>query len=103
MSAICNLKGIGRIYQQQIFIDFAKLSNRKTPITAADLLNDRVMPFFEEHDIKLLRVLTDRGSEFRGNSNGTNTTSSIVSLPQKNVSFNRRAAGRSARMDQRRQ
>src|SRR6059058_157031 len=67
-----NLKGVGRVYQQT-FIDtyskvsFAKLYERKTPITAADLLNDRVMPFFEEHDVKLLRVLTDRGSEFCGN------------------------------------
>jgi transposase InsO family protein len=46
-------------------------NNRKntkvTPITAADLLNDRVLPFFEEYDVKLLRVLTDRGSEFCGN------------------------------------
>ena len=41
---------------------FAKLYNRKTPITAADLLNDRVLPLFEEYDVKLLRVLTDRGS-----------------------------------------
>src|SRR5262245_14507584 len=45
-----NLKGMGRIYQQT-FIDtytkvsFAKLYDRKTPITAADLLNDRVLPF----------------------------------------------------------
>jgi hypothetical protein len=31
------------------------------------LLNDRVLPFFEEHDVKLLRVVTDRGSEFCGN------------------------------------
>src|SRR5262249_16146282 len=67
-----NLKGVGRIYQQT-FIDtytkvsFAKLYDRKTPITPADLLNDRVLPFFEEHDVKLLRVLTDRGSEFCGN------------------------------------
>jgi hypothetical protein len=37
------------------------------PITAADLLNDCVLPFFEEHDVRLLRVLTDRGSEFCGN------------------------------------
>src|SRR6516164_2612094 len=67
-----NLKGVGRIYQQT-FIDTyakvacAKLYDRKTPITAADLLNDRVLPLFEEHDVKLLRVLTDRGSEFCGN------------------------------------
>jgi hypothetical protein len=45
-------------------VSFAKLYECKTPITAADLLNDRVLPFFEEHDVKLVRVLTDRGSEF---------------------------------------
>lgn len=67
-----NLKGVGRIYQQT-FIDtyskvvHAKLYDTKTPITAADLLNDRVVPFFEEHGIALLRVLTDRGTEYCGN------------------------------------
>ena len=66
------LKGVGRIYQQT-FIDtyskvaFAKLYDRKTPLTAADLLNDRVLPFFEEHGIPLCRMLTDRGTEFCGN------------------------------------
>ena len=58
---------MGRLYQQT-FIDtyakvaFAKLYDRKTPVTAADLLNDRVVPFYEAHDIKLSRVLTDRGT-----------------------------------------
>jgi hypothetical protein len=52
-----------RIYQQT----FAKLYDRKTPITAAELLNDRVLPFFEEHGIALCRVLTDRGTEYCGN------------------------------------
>src|SRR5919108_5331520 len=66
-----NLKGVGRIYQQT-FIDtyskvsFAKLYDRKTPVTAADLLNDRVLPFFEEHELVLSRVLTDRGTEYCG-------------------------------------
>ena len=65
------LKGVGRIYQQT-FIDtyskvaFAKLYDRKTPVTAADILNDRVLPFFEEHEIVLSRVLTDRGTEYCG-------------------------------------
>ena len=65
------LKGVGRIYQQT-FIDtyskigFAKLYDRKTPITAADLLNDRVLPFFADHEIALGRVLTDRGTEYCG-------------------------------------
>lgn len=46
---------------------FTKLYDRKTPLTAADLLNDRVVPFFDEHDIPLCRVLTDRGTEYCGN------------------------------------
>lgn len=65
------IKGIGRIYQQT-FIDtyakvgFAKLYTSKHAITAADLLNDRVLPWFEEQGFKLLRILTDRGTEFNG-------------------------------------
>ena len=67
-----NMKGVGRIYQQTFLdtyskVTFAKLYDRKTPITAADLLNDRVLPFFEEHGVRLLRVLTDRGTEYCGN------------------------------------
>lgn len=66
------LKGVGRIYQQT-FIDtyakvaMAKLYDRKNALVAADLLNDRVLPFFEEQGIPLLRILTDRGSEYCGN------------------------------------
>ena len=65
------LKGVGRIYQQT-FVDTyskwasAKLYTAKTAITAADLLNDRVLPFFEGQGGRLLRVLTDRGTEFCG-------------------------------------
>jgi transposase InsO family protein len=67
-----NMKGVGRIYQQT-FIDtyskvaFAKLYDRKTPITAAEILNDRVLPFFEQHGVTLSRMLTDRGTEYCGN------------------------------------
>jgi transposase InsO family protein len=65
------MKGVGRIYQQT-FVDTytrvadAKLYAEKTAITAADMLNDRVVPFFEARDVPLLRVLTDRGTEFCG-------------------------------------
>jgi hypothetical protein len=65
------LKGAGRIYQQT-FVDtyakvaFAKLYITKTPLTAADVLNDRVLPFYEQHRVPLLRVLTDRGTEYCG-------------------------------------
>ena len=65
------IKGVGRIYQQT-FIDtytkvaFAKLYTQKNAITAADLLNDHVLPWFEEQQVRLLRILTDRGTEYCG-------------------------------------
>lgn len=66
-----NIKGVGRIYQQT-FIDTyskvaqAKLYTQKTALTAADMLNDRVIPFYDEHGIRVLRILTDRGTEYCG-------------------------------------
>lgn len=66
------IKSIGRIYQQT-FIDtyskvaFAKLYDRKNALVAAEMLNDRVVPFFDQHEVPLLRVLTDRGTEYCGN------------------------------------
>lgn len=65
------LKGVGRVYQQT-FVDTyskwaaAKLYTTKTPITSADLLNDRVLPFFAEQGMGVIRILTDRGTEFCG-------------------------------------
>jgi len=64
-------KGVGRVYQQT-FVDtyskvaLAKLYTTKTPITAADLLNDKVLPFFTEEQLPMLRILTDRGTEYCG-------------------------------------
>ena len=52
------LKGVGRIYQRA-FIDmyskvgFAKLYDRNAPLTVANLPNNRVIPFVEEHGIPL--------------------------------------------------
>jgi hypothetical protein len=66
-----NIKGVGHIYQQT-FIDtyakvaFVKLYDRKNTLVAADLLNDKVIPFYEQQDIRLLRILTDRGTEYCG-------------------------------------
>jgi len=39
---------------------------RKNALVAADLLNDRVLPFLEGNNVALLRVLTDRGTEYCG-------------------------------------
>jgi transposase InsO family protein len=65
------LKGVGRIYQQTVIdtyskVGFAKLYTEKTALTAADILNDRVIPFFDEHGIRIDRMLTDRGTEYCG-------------------------------------
>ena len=76
------LKGVGRAYQQTYVdtyakVGFAKLYDRKTPLTAADLLNDLVIPFYEENGIPLQRVLTDRGTEILRNPRPPRIPSSI--------------------------
>lgn len=65
------IKGVGRIYQQTFIatyskVAFAKLYDRKNALVAADMLNDQVIPFFEEQDVPMLRILTDRGTEYCG-------------------------------------
>ena len=65
------IKGIGRIYQQT-FVDTytrvaaAKLYTGKHALTAADMLNDQVLSLYAESGIILLRILTDRGTEYCG-------------------------------------
>ena len=65
------IKGVGKIYQQT-FIDtytrvaFAKVYDRKNALVAADMLNDKVLPFYQEQNVELLRILTDRGTEYCG-------------------------------------
>ena len=66
-----NFKGIGKVYGQ-VFIDSysrladTKLYKEKTALTSADLLNDRILPWYQRHEVPLLRILTDRGSEYKG-------------------------------------
>jgi transposase InsO family protein len=65
------IKGVGRIYLQAA-VDtygsyaFGKLYTSKHPITAVDLLNDRVLPFYEAHGIRVEHILTDNGREYCG-------------------------------------
>lgn len=66
-----NIKGVGRIYQQTVIdtyskVAFAKLYDRKNALVAADMLNDQVIPWFDEEEVRILRVLTDRGTEYCG-------------------------------------
>ena len=65
------IKGVGKIYQQT-FIDAyfkvatVKLYDRKIALVAADMLNDRVIPMYDQYGIPLMRILTDRGTEYCG-------------------------------------
>jgi transposase InsO family protein len=66
-----SIKGVGRIYQQTYIDTYckvaqAKLYSSKDAITSADLLNDRVLPMYEEQGVDLQRILTDRGTEYCG-------------------------------------
>jgi transposase InsO family protein len=66
-----NIKGVGRIYQQTVIdtyskVAFVKLYDRKNALIAADVLNDVVVPWFEEEAVRVLRILTDRGTEYCG-------------------------------------
>lgn len=68
---IGSIKGVGRIYQQtgidtHANVGFAKVYTEKTALTAADLLNDKVLPFYDAHRLCVLRVLTDNGAELCG-------------------------------------
>ena len=66
---IGHIKEIGKIYQQT-FIDtysrlaFTKVHTEKNSLVAADMLNDKVIPFFDNEQVALLRIVTDRGSEY---------------------------------------
>ena len=61
-----NLKGVGRIYQQTFVDTYSKVAHcklyvTKTPISAADLLNDRVLPFYASQGLPMLRILNRHG------------------------------------------
>lgn len=65
------LKGVGKVYVQVVVdvfcsLAFAKVYTSKMPVTSADLLYDRVLPFYEALGVKVQAVLTDNGREYCG-------------------------------------
>ena len=66
-----NLKGIGKIYMQAVVgchsrFAFGHLYTSKVPVTAVHVLNDKVLPFFEENNCLVMRILTDNGRGYCG-------------------------------------
>lgn len=102
---IGTIKGVGRIYQQTGIdthsnLGFAKLYTERTALTAADFLNDKVLPFFDEQEMSVLRILTDNGVEYCGRQevhayelflhlNGIEHTRTRIRRPQTNGSVER--------------
>jgi transposase InsO family protein len=65
------LKGVGKVYVQVVVdtfcsLAFAKCYRSKMPITACDLLYERVLPFYDALGIPVKAILTDNGREFCG-------------------------------------
>ena len=68
---IGNFKGIGKVYGQVFLDSYSRLANvklyqEKTALSSAELLNDRVLLWYQEQGVPILRILTDRGSENKG-------------------------------------
>ena len=99
------IKGVGKIYQQTGIdthsnVGFAKVYSEKTALVAADFLNTKVLPFFDGQNMALLRILTDRGTEYCGrvethpyqlflHLNGVDHSKTKVRHPQTNGSTER--------------
>jgi len=65
------LKGVGRVYMQSVIDCYSRLAwgrlyTTKLPLTAVHVLNEDVLPFFEQHDAVVTTVLSDNGREFCG-------------------------------------
>lgn len=65
------LKGVGRVYLQAVVdtygsFAFGKLYTSKKQETTADILYDRVLPFYQEKGIPVEHILTDNGTEYKG-------------------------------------
>ena len=65
------LKGVGRIYLQSV-IDchsryaWGRLYTSKLPVTAVHVLNEDVLPVFEQHQVQIETILSDNGREYCG-------------------------------------
>jgi len=63
------LKGVGRIYLQSV-IDclsryaWGRLYTTKLPVFAVHVLNEDVLPYFEQHLVQRQTILSDNGREY---------------------------------------
>ena len=78
------LKGFGKVYIQTVLDCFsryvwARLYTSKMPVTAVQILNNHVLPFFEEQGVRIWTILSDNGREYAAGRTSTPTSSSCSS------------------------
>lgn len=88
------IKGVGRVYQQTYVETYSKwaadkLYTTKTPITAADLINDRVLPFMADIGMGVIRIMTDRGRSIVAKPKHMITSFTILSTPKSRCGIHR--------------
>ncbi len=79
-----SLKGVGKVYLQTAIDCFslyawARLYTSKLPVTAVHLMNNDVLPTFEQHKARITTVLSDNGREFCAGKTAIPTSSSSSS------------------------
>jgi transposase InsO family protein len=65
------LKGVGKVYLQSVLdchsrYAWGRLYTSKLPVTAVHVLNEDVLPFFDQHNATIDTILSDNGREFCG-------------------------------------
>eukprot|EP00887_Chlorella_sp_A99_P004550 scaffold57.g4550.t1 len=65
------LKGVGKVYLQTVLdcysrFAFGRLYNSKLPLTAVHVLNNDVLPYFEQQSVRIETLLSDNGREYCG-------------------------------------
>lgn len=65
------LKGVGKVYLQTVLdcysrFAFGRLYNSKMPLTAVHVLNNDVLPHFEQQGLRIETLLSDNGREYCG-------------------------------------
>jgi transposase InsO family protein len=65
------LKGVGRVYLQSVIDCYSRyawgrLYTSKLPVTAIHVLNEDVLPFFDQHETTITTILSDNGREYCG-------------------------------------
>jgi len=69
------IKGIGRIYTQAAVdcftsMAFVRLCTNKRTMDSVALVHEKILPFYDQYEVKVAAILTDGGREYCGRQDG---------------------------------